>query len=77
MLAESGRGIPSREHQAQSAASDFQSDEAGSLFIQCDVCKVWQHGGCVGIFSDEMSPENYFCELCKKDLHQVKIGARG
>jgi len=52
-------------------------DDAGSLFIQCDVCKVWQHGGCVGIMDEESTPENYFCEECRTDLHKIMTGARG
>lgn len=52
-------------------------DDAGSLFIQCDVCKVWQHGGCVGIMDEETTPENYFCEECRSDFHRIMIGARG
>jgi PHD-finger len=50
---------------------DAQADEAGGLFIQCDSCKVWQHGGCVGIMDEAASPENYFCEECKPEYHQV------
>lgn len=52
-------------------------DDAGSLFIQCDVCKVWQHGGCVGIMDEETSPENYFCEECRADFHKILTGAKG
>ncbi len=59
------------------AGIDELSEDVGGLFIQCDVCKVWQHGGCVGIMTDEMSPDNYFCEECRKDLHKIMTGARG
>ena len=52
-------------------------EDAGSLFIQCDDCKVWQHGGCVGIMDESMSPENYYCEECRKDLHRLMTGVRG
>jgi PHD-finger len=52
-------------------ASDLLQDEIGSMFIQCDTCKVWQHGGCVGIMDEAMSPEEYFCEECRKDLHKI------
>ena len=57
--------------------SDIQGDEAGGLFIQCDVCKVWQHGGCVGIMDEAASPDEYFCEECRKDLHKVMISSKG
>ena len=46
-------------------------------FIQCDTCKVWQHGGCVGIPYDSQNPDEYFCEQCRKDLHQVNIASNG
>ncbi|OBT57626.1 hypothetical protein VE04_05033, partial [Pseudogymnoascus sp. 24MN13] len=51
---------------------DYTEDLAG-FFLQCDMCKVWQHGGCVGIKNEDMSPDEYFCELCRSDLHKAKI----
>jgi DNA mismatch repair ATPase MutL len=62
---------------AASLTSDVQNDEAGSMFIQCDICKVWQHGGCVGIMDEAMSPDEYFCEECRKDFHKLMSGQRG
>jgi len=59
------------------ADSDTQADELGGLFIQCDVCKVWQHGGCVGIMDEAASPDEYFCEECRKDLHKVTMSPKG
>lgn len=47
------------------------TEEVTGFFVQCDICKVWQHGACVGIFSAESSPEEYFCEQCRKDLHKI------
>ena len=52
-------------------------EDTGAMFIQCDICKVWQHGGCVGIMSEPMSPDEYFCEQCRKDLHTIKSTATG
>ncbi|KAL8844839.1 MAG: hypothetical protein Q9176_000939 [Flavoplaca citrina] len=52
-------------------------EDTGGLFIQCDVCKVWQHGGCVGIMDEATSPEEYFCEQCRKDLHTITLTAAG
>ncbi len=52
-------------------------EDAGGLFIQCDVCKVWQHGGCVGIMDEAMSPDEYFCEECRSDLHKITSTANG
>jgi len=54
---------------------ELAPEDAGGLFIQCDTCKVWQHGGCVGIMDEAMSPEEYFCEQCRADLHIIAVGA--
>lgn len=55
---------------------DINDDIAG-LFVQCDICKVWQHGACVGIMSDDAVTEEYFCELCRKDLHKICKASNG
>ncbi|KAH6630323.1 hypothetical protein B0J18DRAFT_97204 [Chaetomium sp. MPI-SDFR-AT-0129] len=57
-------------------STDVTDDTAG-LFVQCDVCKVWQHGGCVGIMTEESSPEEYFCEQCRQDLHKLWTASNG
>jgi len=57
--------------------TEVQADDLGGLFIQCDICKVWQHGGCVGIMQEEASPDEYFCEECRKDLHKVMTSPKG
>ncbi|KAG8625103.1 hypothetical protein KVT40_006854 [Elsinoe batatas] len=53
------------------------SEESGSLFIQCDRCKVWQHGGCVGIMNDDQAPDEYFCEQCEKKDHRLHTDQKG
>lgn len=53
------------------------TEDVTGFFVQCDVCKVWQHGACVGIFSAESSPEEYFCEQCRKDLHKIHAASNG
>ncbi|KAJ6164483.1 Zinc finger PHD-type [Penicillium chermesinum] len=58
-------------------SSDMIPDDIGSMFIQCDLCKVWQHGGCVGIMDEENSPDEYFCEECRKDLHKIRDEING
>lgn len=57
-------------------STDVTDDTAG-LFVQCDVCKVWQHGGCVGIMTEESSPDEYFCEQCRQDLHKLWTASNG
>lgn len=52
-------------------------NELDGLFIQCDTCNVWQHGPCVGIFFEEESPEAYYCEQCREDLHSVSKASNG
>lgn len=46
-------------------------EETGNFFIQCDRCQVWQHGGCIGLVDESMSPEEYYCELCKPEYHRI------
>ncbi|KAF2663316.1 hypothetical protein BT63DRAFT_419132 [Microthyrium microscopicum] len=46
-------------------------DEPGSLFIQCETCAVWQHGGCVGIMEEPPPSFNYYCEQCRPDFHHL------
>ena len=53
------------------------TEDVTGFFVQCDVCKVWQHGACLGIFSAESSPDEYFCEQCRKDLHKIHVASNG
>ncbi|KAK4999993.1 Histone deacetylase complex subunit [Elasticomyces elasticus] len=73
-LADSGHRKPSS---ASLTDPDTQSDEPGSLFIQCDGCRVWQHGGCVGIMEVKMCPDKYYCELCDKEKHHLGKDSKG
>lgn len=57
-------------------AADCTEDLAG-FFLQCDICKVWQHGGCVGIMNEDTSPDEYFCEQCRKELHRIRTAPNG
>ena len=65
------------DSKSSTIASEIFPEDAGGLFIQCDMCKVWQHGGCVGILDEAMSRGEYFCEECRKDLHKITIAANG
>lgn len=53
------------------------TDEMAGFFVQCDVCKVWEHGLCVGIANEDASPEEYYCEMCRKDLHKIYTASNG
>lgn len=66
--------VESKEENGQvddANASDTLSDDVGNFFIQCDNCHVWQHGGCVGLTDESLSPEFYYCEECKPEFHKV------
>ena len=56
---------------------DAQPEDAGGLFISCDGCSVWQHGGCVGIIEESQVPDKYFCDECRPKLHQLHTDSRG
>ncbi|EFI28208.1 hypothetical protein CC1G_14233 [Coprinopsis cinerea okayama7 len=44
--------------------------DAGEFMVQCEGCKVWQHGLCMGYQSeDQVHDDDYYCEQCKPDLH--------
>lgn len=72
----SGAKVGNKSNGPEDSAGDLPED-GGGLFIQCDDCKVWQHGGCVGIMEEAMSPEEYFCEQCRNDLHKISTFATG
>ncbi len=59
------------------ASVDLTAEDVTGFFVQCDICKVWQHGACVGIFSAESSPDEYFCEQCRQDFHKIIIANNG
>ncbi|CEG75952.1 hypothetical protein RMATCC62417_10918 [Rhizopus microsporus] len=40
------------------------------LMVQCDKCEVWQHCSCMGLQAEKL-PEQYYCELCRSDFHQL------
>lgn len=70
-LGRQGSKLRGKDDPVPKDVSDPLNDDIGSMFIQCDSCKVWQHGGCVGIMDEDMSPDEYFCEQCRKDLHKI------
>lgn len=41
------------------------------LMIQCEKCLVWQHGLCMGIKTEDEVPDNWFCEICQRQLELV------
>ncbi|CAG8948851.1 hypothetical protein HYFRA_00001974 [Hymenoscyphus fraxineus] len=73
---DSKQGIKDGIEEPIISVADITEDGAG-FFLQCDVCKVWQHGYCVGIMNEDMSPDEYFCEECRKDLHKIFAAPNG
>ncbi|KAG7098596.1 hypothetical protein E1B28_000521 [Marasmius oreades] len=44
--------------------------DAGEFMVQCETCKVWQHGLCMGFESeDQLHDDDYYCEQCRPELH--------
>ncbi|KAF5326593.1 hypothetical protein D9611_000254 [Ephemerocybe angulata] len=44
--------------------------DAGEFMVQCEGCKVWQHGPCMGYMTeDQVEDEDYFCEQCRPEQH--------
>jgi hypothetical protein len=38
--------------------------------VQCETCKVWQHGLCMGYDSEaQLHDDDYYCEQCRPDFH--------
>ncbi|KAL0569803.1 Histone deacetylase complex subunit [Marasmius crinis-equi] len=44
--------------------------DAGEFMVQCEICKVWQHGLCMGFDSeDQLHDDDYYCEQCRPEMH--------
>lgn len=50
-------------------ATPLVDDETLAFMIQCDTCKAWQHGPCVGFKYENDCPDTYYCEQCRPELH--------
>lgn len=70
-------GVKEERDQKKTAAEDNLLEETGNFFIQCDNCQVWQHGGCVGLLDESMSPDEYFCEQCRPEFHKIRRNSNG
>ncbi|KAL8660099.1 MAG: hypothetical protein Q9226_000091 [Calogaya cf. arnoldii] len=48
-----------------------EDEDDDRKMICCDSCTAWQHNECMEVsLDDDELPEQYFCELCRPDLHQ-------
>lgn len=68
---------PGPPQDADFTSAALETDDAGGLFISCDGCSVWQHGGCVGIIEDSLVPDKYYCEECRPKLHVLLEDSNG
>ena len=46
------------------------NEDDGGFMIQCETCKKWQHGECMGYENPEVVQETYACEMCQPDLYK-------
>ncbi|AMD21325.1 HER046Wp [Eremothecium sinecaudum] len=59
------------EGETRCICGDMDPPDVSGLYIQCEECAVWQHGYCVGIGEGDNTPDKYWCEQCKPELHSV------
>ncbi|KAJ7045562.1 hypothetical protein C8F04DRAFT_1065290 [Mycena alexandri] len=44
--------------------------DAGEFMVQCETCKVWQHGLCMGYEMEaQLHDDDYYCEQCRPEFH--------
>jgi hypothetical protein len=66
-------GLPSDEGGCSFDIIAYDDVDA-DVFIRCDICKVVQHRGCVSIAHED---REYFCEVCRPDMHKQMISSTG
>ncbi|KAJ1977482.1 Histone deacetylase complex subunit, partial [Dimargaris xerosporica] len=79
----SRRGQRQRGSQANRAAYNADvtrcvcggKQDDGQFMIQCDICKVWQHGECVNLPDQTHCPDSYYCEQCRPEDHPYLLFA--
>lgn len=48
-----------------------EDEDDDRKMIVCDSCEAWQHNECMEMsLNDDELPDQYFCELCRPDLHR-------
>lgn len=51
-----------------------EDEDDDRKMICCDSCTAWQHNECMEVsLDDDELPEQYYCELCRPDLHQALL----
>ncbi|CCL98685.1 uncharacterized protein FIBRA_00687 [Fibroporia radiculosa] len=46
-----------------------EEPESAEFMAQCEMCKAWQHGQCMGFANIASLPQHYYCEQCRPDLY--------
>lgn len=49
----------------------INNSQVEGFMIECERCQVWQHGDCVQVDKGKV-PDEYFCELCRPELHDAR-----
>ncbi|KAJ7287487.1 hypothetical protein C8J57DRAFT_1284049 [Mycena rebaudengoi] len=61
---------PEEEEQGVTRCICGNDPDAGEFMVQCETCKVWQHGLCMGYDSEALLQEDdYYCEQCRPEFH--------
>ncbi|GAB4835483.1 hypothetical protein Ancab_000392 [Ancistrocladus abbreviatus] len=50
-------------------------DDDGERMLACDVCGVWQHTRCAGIYDFDVVPARFFCSRCRISGKVAKISS--
>ncbi|THH28378.1 hypothetical protein EUX98_g5797 [Antrodiella citrinella] len=46
-----------------------EEDPGEGTMVMCEECHAWQHGTCMGFPTEDLIPDNYFCEQCRPDMY--------
>ncbi|KAI0358572.1 hypothetical protein OH77DRAFT_1193801 [Trametes cingulata] len=70
LVGEDGTGENGEDEEEGGITRCICEDEGdqGEFMAQCEECKAWQHGVCMGYAEAELVPQHYFCEQCKPEL---------
>ncbi|KAI0775841.1 hypothetical protein BD413DRAFT_531981 [Trametes elegans] len=55
-------------HDENAGNVELVGEDAGEFMAQCEECKAWQHGVCMGYAETELVPQHYFCEQCRPEM---------
>jgi hypothetical protein len=50
----------------------YENSSREYILMRCDMCRLRQHGGCIGFFIPGDVPDCYYCEKCRPDMHTIQ-----